>query len=129
LSYRTLSKLINDANGHSIGDQVLQSVVQRTCQHLRAVDVIGRIGGDEFAILLPETSLPAAMAIAERIVEAVLEAPLLVKQPQLRVSVSLGLTEAKGADASIESLLNIADMALYEAKHKGGNQVAALNKY
>ncbi len=119
-------KSINDAFGHSAGDQVLQTVVERSCRHLRQVDLMGRLGGDEFGILLPETDLPHAGSIAERIRLEVTQAPIQVKRKKLAITTTLGVTEAKPDISNLESLLARADQALYTAKQNGRNQVAWL---
>ena len=119
-------KTINDLYGHHAGDQVLQAVVDRSHLHMRHIDVISRIGGDEFVILLPEATLVTAQGIAERIHQAVIEKPVPVLRKQLQITTTLGITEARTDTTHLEALLANADKAFYEAKHNGGNQVAAL---
>ena len=121
-------KSINDENGHNAGDQVLQVVVERTCLHLRHVDLIGRLGGDEFAILLPETTFGKARRVAERIRQAVTEQPIPFEQKQLQISITLGVTDARTDIADFDTLLASADKAFYQAKQNGGNQVAYFNQ-
>ncbi|MFZ0034373.1 MAG: GGDEF domain-containing protein [Sedimentisphaerales bacterium] len=119
-------KTINDLYGHHAGDQVLQAVVNRSHLHMRHIDIISRIGGDEFVILLPEATLATAQGIAERIHQAVIEKPVPVLWKQLKITTTLGITEARTDTTHLEALLANADKALYKAKHSGGNQVAAL---
>ncbi len=116
-------KSINDVYGHAAGDRVLQVIVDRSCQSLRNMDIMGRVGGDEFAILLPETSLPKARTIAERIRRAVTEKPVSVRRKRLEVSTTIGVAAATREIPSMKVLLENADKALYRAKHKGRNRV------
>jgi diguanylate cyclase (GGDEF)-like protein/PAS domain S-box-containing protein len=117
-------KEVNDVYGHYAGDVALQAI-SRTCQHeLRDVDVIGRLGGEEFCVLLPETSPARALRVAERLRHAIesLEtviAPGVVK----RVTVSIGVATRGEADTRMDILLKRADDALYEAKQAGRNCV------
>ena len=111
-------KQINDAHGHAVGDQVLINFVAMVGQHLRGADQLGRMGGEEFVLLLPETSLEDALLVAERIRKAAqaLEKPC-------PVTVSMGVAHLTPADVGIETLLERADAALYRAKARGRNQV------
>ncbi len=119
-------KYINDNYGHSTGDQVLQAVVKRSSQHVRQVDVLGRLGGDEFGILLPETELASAGSIAERIRQDVMKTPIQVKRHQLTITTTLGVAEAHSDIPDLEMLVAKADKALYAAKQNGRNRVALL---
>lgn len=119
-------KTINDQYGHSVGDLALKKLVQVCLMLLREVDMIGRLGGEEFAIMLPETDSQHALEIAQRLclaVEAV-EIPVPA-QAALRFTTSIGVASLAGSDTCIESLLNRADQALYQAKHEGRNRVCA----
>lgn len=111
-------KQINDAHGHAVGDQVLVNFVALVGKHLRGADQLGRMGGEEFVLLLPETSLEDALLVAERIRKAAqaLEKPC-------PVTVSMGVAHLTPADVGIEALLERADTALYRAKARGRNQV------
>jgi diguanylate cyclase (GGDEF)-like protein len=111
-------KLINDRYGHSAGDLVLKAFVETCRESLRASDVIGRMGGEEFAILLAGTALPDAQAIAEQLRRAVALRPVRLEHGPLPISVSIGLA-AFGPGDSMSATLRRADAALYAAKHAG----------
>lgn len=113
-------KVINDTYGHAEGDKALKAVATIIIQNLRNNDFPARIGGEEFAILLPETNLKSAMPIAERI-RAVLEESVKVENKS--VTCSFGIATLHDDDTSIDSLLSRADAALYVAKNNGRNRV------
>lgn len=119
-------KEINDLHGHPVGDLVLQELVRACHTALRREDTIGRLGGEEFAILLPETGRDKAMEVATRLCEglATAEVPLNGK-PSIRFTASIGVTTLAQEDISVGTLLGRADHALYEAKRAGRNRVAA----
>lgn len=119
-------KGINDTHGHAAGDRVLAACARTAAGCLREQDVFGRTGGEEFAVLLPDSGEPVAGVVAERIRTAV--AALAVEGAggaPLAVSLSIGLTWAAPADPDLEALLAQADRALYRAKHGGRNRVEA----
>lgn len=119
-------KTINDKHGHQAGDTVLKTLVQ-VCQGLlREVDVMGRIGGEEFAIMLPETGSGRALEVADRLCQAVAaaEIPLDAAAP-LHVTTSIGVASL-AEDHHIDQILNRADSALYKAKHAGRNRACLL---
>jgi len=117
-------KSINDTHGHKAGDIVLQKLSHVLQETLRTVDVIGRIGGEEFAILLPETDLPEATEVAERLREIVARTEVILEAGlPLHFTVSIGVATRKGKDVNLDILLNLADQALYEAKADGRNKV------
>lgn len=112
-------KQINDTYGHQEGDLVLQRVAAILRQSVRAVDTVGRWGGEEFLLLLPETELPGAQALADRLRQALAAADFgQVGQ----VTISMGLTMIKAGDDA-DALLRRADTALYRAKAAGRNRV------
>ena len=115
-------KFINDSYGHDVGDQVLIALARTVKAELRVSEILGRLGGEEFAIALPSTPAEGAMVVAERLREAVatIKIPL---QSTLEVSVSVGVAELHGDDDSFAALLGRADQALYEAKTRGRNRV------
>lgn len=116
-------KNINDSHGHLTGDRALQRVAETLRQGLREVDLLGRLGGEEFAALLPEVSLDQALDVAERL-RAGVEA-LRVSNPDgepLRMTVSIGVALRRDAGDDLESLLVRADSALYQAKSGGRNR-------
>jgi diguanylate cyclase (GGDEF)-like protein len=127
LSYLLLDfdffKSINDRFGHDVGDEVIFHVAAICCQDRRATDVVARIGGEEFAILLPETSIEAARMVAERLRENVESNPLQVDGRELTVTISVGVAEAQAGMNGIFDLMKAADRALYEAKRTGRNRV------
>ena len=120
-------KEVNDTYGHRTGDRVLRALAERITQNIRQVDILGRYGGEEFAILLPETELFKACEIAERIRSAVANQPIVeTEQGPVSVSISVGVTRATKATTTLAELLEQADKALYMAKEKGRNRVEIL---
>jgi diguanylate cyclase (GGDEF)-like protein len=119
-------KDINDRHGHPVGDLVLQRLVQIGRATLRAEDTLGRLGGEEFAILLPETGSQKALEVAERLCRAVAATEVPVPgKPALRFTASIGVATLAPDDFSIGAVLGRADLALYEAKSAGRNRVVA----
>lgn len=119
-------KRINDRLGHAMGDAAIRSVVAAVTVGLRASDLIGRVGGEEFAILLPETAEPAALQLAERIRRNVAERPLtLATIEPLTLTVSLGVARLQAQDVSFDDLFQRADAALLQAKQDGRDRVKA----
>ena len=117
-------KQINDTLGHSAGDFVLQAFGDRVRTNLRTSDHAGRIGGEEFLVILSETDLEGAQMFAERLRSSVAETPFLITAgPPLRVSCSLGLAQLSPQDQDHGALLARADKALYHAKKNGRNRV------
>jgi len=116
-------KRVNDTYGHTIGDHLLQEVAESCRRELRNVDLVGRYGGDEFAILLPESDLAVARRVAERLRMAIARRKLHTAKGQATVTVSLGIAAVDCEDTALETLLSRADKALYVAKRKGRNQV------
>ncbi len=115
-------KQVNDRLGHAAGDQLLQAVVQRLQAQLRAGDTLARMGGDEFAILLPSLErLDDLETICERLLDAIRE-PLEIRGEALRVTGSLGVTLYPLDDSDAGTLIQHADMALYAAKDAGRDQ-------
>ncbi len=118
-------KRINDTYGHKTGDLVLQRISLLCQETLREVDIIGRMGGEEFAILLPETKLDKAIEVAERLRVVIEKAEILLENGlPLKVTVSIGVANLKSRTVNIDILLHAADVALYEAKNNGRNQVS-----
>ena len=116
-------KSINDNFGHSIGDQVIKSAADTLTSLLRENDIVGRLGGEEFAALLPGTAIRPGHDAAERIRKTVSETAIPVAGKQIRFTVSIGVAQYKSEDDNIDSIINRADSALYEAKKSGRNQV------
>jgi len=118
-------KEVNDAHGHRAGDRVLQQLARTCLEVLRNVDVVGRVGGEEFAILLPETTLQGAVDVAERLREAIGLAKVTREEGvPLRITVSIGVAALAGFE-NLDTLMSQADSALYDAKHRGRNRVRA----
>jgi diguanylate cyclase (GGDEF)-like protein len=117
-------KQINDNYGHQIGDYVLQEFSQRCKNAVREIDLIGRYGGEELVIILPETDLPTALQIAERTRNAIAEIPIRVPDQEISVTVSIGVATKDENTEYLETLIARADQAMYIAKHKGRDRVA-----
>ena len=119
-----LFKKVNDVYGHMIGDQVLQQIANRCRSVLRASDIIGRYGGEEFLILLPETNVQLAQRIANRIRLLVLDRPIMTDRGEISVTVSMGISSMEGeCDSKLEWVVDQADQALLQAKDTGRNKV------
>jgi diguanylate cyclase len=116
-------KRINDDYGHSAGDAVLREVAERCRRLLRTSDLVGRYGGDELVVLLPETAADGAAGVASRIRDAVTGAPVQAGTAALALTLSLGVADSTGC-RGLDALLHHADMALYEAKRRGRDQAA-----
>ncbi|MCA1989271.1 MAG: GGDEF domain-containing protein [Desulfarculus sp.] len=122
-------KQVNDTLGHAAGDRVLRATVQVCQQQLRTSDLLGRMGGDEFVALLPETGAEGARQVAERLRQAV-DRELIGHQEGLlqTMSISVGLSVSHPDDASLDELLERADLALYQAKQAGRQCLVALER-
>lgn len=118
-------KAVNDTHGHHVGDEVLRELANRVTRNLRSIDLVVRWGGEEFVVVMPDTDVAAACAVAERLRRRVCEQPFAVSDPpeSLDVSMSLGVTVTTGRDAPVEELIRRADSALYAAKNSGRNRV------
>lgn len=118
-------KLLNDNYGHQCGDMVLIEVSKLIGSLLRVEDIFGRYGGEEFAIILPETDLSGAIELAERICSAVAKKSLEYNGEEINVTISLGVAQLGNKEASYEGLISQADSALYQAKAEGRNKVCS----
>ena len=114
-------KPVNDRFGHQAGDQVLRQIGGVISASFRQADVYGRLGGEEFAVLLPNTSLETARDIAEQLVKAISG---LSSEPVQGLTASLGVASTCAWEQDLHGLMNTADKALYRAKAQGRNQVA-----
>lgn len=116
-------KQVNDKFGHAAGDAALQTVVQRVREHLRAHDLFGRLGGDEFILLLPNICGAEARAVAERLRYAIATHTVLFEGAFLHLSLSLGISYCLDQElCALQDLVRSADQALYQAKQRGRNQ-------
>jgi len=115
-------KIINDSYGHHVGDQVLRELSRECRNHLRENDVIGRIGGEEFAIMLPETGTAEARQVAERIRETLAAIEIPLDTGCLKFTVSMGIATLDRTDLDFSGIMRRADQALYDAKSAGRNQ-------
>jgi len=115
-------KRVNDTFGHAAGDEVLREVALCCRREVRELDILGRYGGEEFAILLTESDMDQAQQVAERLRTRIESMVIPIKGHDLSLTVSLGLAELKVSE-SVESLLDRADQALYSAKQTGRNRV------
>lgn len=116
-------KRINDTYGHAAGDEVLRHFTATVSTQLREADVFARLGGEEFAILLPCIDALGAVRVADRLRRIVAESPAVFESQDLRYSVSIGATMLDGEDEGYEGSYARADEALYAAKHAGRNRV------
>lgn len=118
-------KNINDTYGHYVGDLVLRSLSLVILEQKRTQDTFGRLGGEEFGLLLPETNLDQAKVVAERIQKTWAQTPSIVEGSMIHSTVSIGVTEINDQDQSFEDVLRRADRMMYKAKEAGRNRVVA----
>lgn len=116
-------KKVNDTHGHAAGDRVLAAMTAAIRKLLRDLDVFGRLGGEEFAILLPETDLAGGRATAERLRAAIAETAIDAENVSLKVTISIGVSLLSPDDQVLDAVLKRADDAMYEAKRSGRNRV------
>ncbi len=119
-------KSVNDTFGHAVGDHALQELAHRLSQQLRGYDFAARYGGDEFTVLLPQSSKGGALALAERLRHVIDSDPFLKRESKnIHLTISIGIAAFSGSELSDEEQLFVtADRALYEAKQKGRNCIA-----
>jgi diguanylate cyclase (GGDEF)-like protein/PAS domain S-box-containing protein len=118
-----LFKQVNDTHGHSRGDEILRTVVQRCAATVRQADILGRYGGEEFVIALPQTGSKKALALADRLRQIISATPITTEKGLLTVTVSFGVSTLSPDIKNLMQLLNRADTALYESKRSGRNRV------
>lgn len=117
-------KQVNDVYGHASGDEVLRAVAQRCREAIRKTDLVGRIGGEEFGLVLPETAMPDALNVAEKVRKRIADSDIRLGPVDLHVTASLGVATLSDKEADFAELLQTADHAMYVAKQSGRNQVA-----
>lgn len=118
-----LFKNINDNYGHKCGDLVLQKTSEAMGKTLRSYDILARVGGEEFAIILPETDIKSAETIAERLRKRVYENSIQYEDIEIKITISIGVTQSYINDKNIDDIIVRADRALYISKEKGRNSV------
>lgn len=116
-------KTVNDQHGHDAGDQVIREMGQLLAQHMRASDTVGRHGGEEFAVLLPETAREEAMHLAQRLCAIVAKQRFMASGVHTPLTISVGVTAYEGGQQDWNDLLKQADAALYSAKQQGRDRV------
>ena len=116
-------KRFNDEHGHSFGDRVLKEIALVLQTQLRQHDVLGRYGGEEFLVVLPETGRNNAAEVAERIRKFVAERVIIIDDKEVSLTASFGLSACEDCDPDWERMLDEADMLMYQAKEKGKNRV------
>lgn len=119
-------KDINDTYGHDAGDKVLRSLAGTLFKTLRKGDVAGRLGGEEYAMILPETNVQGAVIACERIMHVIRGQDVEAGTHRIHYTVSLGLTDAGAPGDTVDHVLKRADMAMYEAKRAGRDRIAVL---
>jgi eukaryotic-like serine/threonine-protein kinase len=115
-------KKVNDTYGHHVGDQVIQTVARRFTETIRNTDILGRYGGEEFALILPDVG-DDAVAVAERLRTAIADSPIDTDSGPIPITISVGVAHLSDADGNAETLLVAADKGLYTAKKSGRNRV------
>jgi len=116
-------KSVNDTYGHDVGDEVLKSVAHTLRHHKRTSDIVGRLGGEEFGLILPEATLDSAVAAGERFRQLVADCTIAVEGRSIAVTISVGASVTGTKTTGIDEVLKEADVALYEAKRAGRNRV------
>ncbi len=121
-------KAVNDIYGHGVGDEVLMALTSTLQLGLRPSDILGRIGGEEFAILLPETNMAGALLAAERLRDAVASVSVSTSKGAISFTVSIGVTEIGSGETELKPAMDRADAALYQAKAAGRDRVVAVSQ-
>jgi diguanylate cyclase (GGDEF)-like protein len=116
-------KQVNDRYGHAVGDEVIIAVAQACAGGKRQSDIVGRLGGEEFAVLLPETDPAQAAIVAERLRNTIAAQVMMAHKVHFKVTVSIGIAAASLGMSGIDVLMRAADQALYQAKDQGRNCV------
>lgn len=112
-------KSINDRYGHLVGDQVLRSIANTIKRSIRSVDMVGRLGGEEFVVVMPETSAEGALAASQNLMSHIRQARLRTDDFVIQMTVSIGIATVSLDDKNFDAVLQRADVALYAAKRQG----------
>ena len=120
-------KSINDTYGHAVGDDVLRAVAQTLQAHVRRSDVVGRIGGEEFSVFLPNTQVKGAELLAENLRVAIESIHIEVDGVRLKITASIGVAAKRFDDETMQAIQQHADQAMYEAKRGGRNRVSTFD--
>lgn len=120
-------KSVNDTHGHDIGDEVLREFARRIAANVRGIDLACRYGGEEFVVVMPDTDVAYAYAVAERLRRSIETTPIEISRApgRLSITISIGIAGSDGEGDTAEALLHRADQALYRAKKSGRNRVVA----
>lgn len=116
-------KQINDNYGHAIGDKCLQEIIKRSIPLLRINDMLARYGGEEFVVIMPHTDTDGAMVAAEKIRQTIEKIEFIYKKEKVKVTVSIGISQARKGDTTYQQIFERADVACYKAKEEGRNRV------
>ena len=116
-------KKVNDTYGHEAGDMALQQVAAVLKSSVREIDILGRMGGEEFAVLLPSTSLHEAAILAGRVQQTIADTSVEIPGASLTITISIGVAVITDEMSGIDDLLRNADVSMYLAKQHGGNRV------
>jgi diguanylate cyclase (GGDEF)-like protein len=116
-------KQVNDTYGHKAGDEVLRRIATLCRENLRTMDIIGRLGGEEFIILLPETTIDRAVMVGNRLLKAFAATDIDVGTASIKITATLGITQLLPDDKEIDIIIRRADDALYKGKEAGRNRV------
>lgn len=122
-------KKVNDNFGHLAGDEVLCEVTRRIGKMLRTVDIFGRYGGEEFAVVLPATDMAGAKILAERLLLKVSEKPVIFRDVEIPVTISIGISQFDTLAHAYEQLIEQADTSLYISKETGRNRATCYTEY
>lgn len=121
-------KVVNDTHGHAVGDQILRMVAERCRANIREVDILGRYGGEEFTIVLPEAGVSEAFSIAERLRKHIAIMPMTTTAGPVKITISLGAAGLSADTPNLMKLIDCADIAMYEAKRSGRNAVCVYDE-
>ncbi len=119
-------KSINDHFGHAVGDEVIIRIAKVCTEHKRTSDIVGRLGGEEFAVLLPETCLSDTCMVAEHLRDRISKETFTIGDNEIKVTISVGISEASYG-SSCKDFIGQSDVAMYEAKNAGRNRVRVFN--